>query len=73
MSKFKKGDKVKLDPSKCTDEDIKRYSSTGAFGITYVIQIVTYANNSYDYYLKGSNWHKESWLMTASLIRIGGE
>jgi len=65
------GDKVKLDPTKCTQLELNRFGSTGIFGEVY--EIIRGDEYSADVMFRGSNWHKRTWLKVATLIYLGGE
>ena len=72
---FKVGDKVKISPGNCTEQDLWDYGSSGTIGSIYIIidiDINPYKGAAYK--LKGSNWHREDWLVPYfSKNIIGGE
>lgn len=75
MSKYKVGDIVLLDPTKCTERDRRGFSSTGTCGKYYKItRCKAHFGNNIIYYLEGANWHKEEWLsFRHTEVLIGGK
>ena len=60
--KFKVGDKVLLDPNKCSKRDLRQDESNGVIGKEYIIVITSMDADPATYILDGVNWHKEDWL-----------
>ena len=71
---FKIGDKVLLDPTKVTQDQLEDNGSTGEFEKVYIIDYIEegVANNNIK--LRDSNWHYEEWLKHLELKNfIGGK
>lgn len=69
MIKFKVGDRVLLDPRKCTQGDLSDKWSDGIIGRIYTINDIDVFG---DIQLSGSNWHKPEWLTKVTPRYVGG-
>lgn len=72
------GDKVILDPCKCTRDDLEDYGSTGTFDVIYTILEIDEGDDDVVFETENGivhNYHQPEWLMRAKepTIVIGGE